>query len=221
MNGSMRTLVTAAAVMVTTPGWAEGIAVGGRVSTLGVGFEVTKRMREDLNLRAGVNQYNYDRSGVEDGIDYRADLELSSGAVMVDWFPFRGGFRATGGVLLNRNELRMAASSSASYTIGSTTYTGAEVGSLTGKVSFDNTVSPYLGVGWGNAVGSKGNLSFGVDLGVVFQGDANVDLVADGLMAGDPTFQAELAEEEAQLRSSLDTLANYPVLSLGVGYRFK
>ena len=60
---------------------------------------------------------------------------------------------------------------SGSYSIGNRTYTGAEVGTITGTVDFASS-APYFGVGWGNA--TSGRLGIALDLGLVFQGTPQV-----------------------------------------------
>ena len=43
------------ALMLVTNAHAEGLALGGKVGTLGLGVDLTVRASESLNLRAGVN----------------------------------------------------------------------------------------------------------------------------------------------------------------------
>jgi hypothetical protein len=60
-----------------------------------------------------------------------------------------------------------------------------------------------------------------LDAGVVFQGSLDVALTSTGgSLSGDPDLQAALAAEEAQLEDDIDEFDLYPVLALGVGYRF-
>jgi len=105
------------------------------------------------------------------------------------------------------------------YDINGVSYSAAQVGNLRGNVDF-NSIAPYLGIGWGNPFGSGGNWSFSCDLGVVFQGSPNVSLAADGQFADDPAFQANLEAERRDLEDELDSYKYYPVVSLGVTYRF-
>ena len=137
----------------------------------------------------------------------------------MDWFPFDNAFHMTGGLLVNQNELELTAKTTANYEIGNTTYTAAEVGTLTGELDF-NDVAPYIGIGWGNPFGKEGNWSFAIDLGVMFQGSADVDLSANGTLAGNAAFAANLAREEDNLEDEIDDYQYYPVIALGVSYRF-
>jgi hypothetical protein len=211
-------LVVAGALM--SPSWAVAdIGVGVKVGTLGAGVELTKDFSSRFNGRVGFNTLKLDRSGTEDDINYDINLELSSVTLLLDWHPFNGGFRVTGGAAVNNNELALVGKSNTSYTIGDNTYTPAEVGTLTGDVTFDN-LTPYLGIGWGNAVGEDDKITFALDIGVLFQGSTEAKLSADGSLASDPTFQADLAKEEQNLNQSLDDFELYPVISAGIAYHF-
>jgi hypothetical protein len=199
---------------------AEGIGVGVKAGTLGLGIEVTKGFTSTLNGRIGFNAYTFDASGTESDIDYDSDWELKSVALLLDWHPFSGGFRTTVGVFLNDNKIDSTAKTESSYDIGGTTYTAAQVGTLAGNVSFNDT-APYVGIGWGNAVGKGQRLTFALDVGVLVQGAPNAELTSTGgTLSSDPNFQANLATEEAELQDSLDDFDLYPVISVGLAFQF-
>lgn len=196
------------------------IALGVKAGTLGAGIEGTAGLLPGLNLRAGANAFSIDFDADTSDIDYELEVDLLSFPVLLDWHPFKdSGFRISAGVLINQNEADAEASAQNSYTIGGTTYTPAELGTLTGKIDY-NELAPYVGIGWGNAVGKDNRWSFSFDFGVVFQGEPNIDLKANGTMASDPTFQANLAEEKRKLEDELDDYKYYPVVSLGITYKF-
>ncbi|VAW84617.1 hypothetical protein MNBD_GAMMA16-552 [hydrothermal vent metagenome] len=198
---------------------AASFAAAAKVSTLGLGVEVTTNLLPDVNARVGFNTFNIDRDATEDGIDYEIELEMQTVTGFIDWHPFTTGFRTTLGLVVNGNELNMKARSATSYDIGGTVYTPAQVGTLTGVVGFDN-IAPYLGIGWGDAVGADKNWSFVFDLGVLFQGEEDINLSADGLLANNAAFQADLEQEKQQLEQDLDDFELFPVLAFGVSYKF-
>lgn len=208
-------VVTVVAVSVK----ADGLAVAGRAGTLGLGAEVTKGFTETVNGRFGLNNYTFDKSAAQDGVNYDIDMELENIGAFVDWHPFRGSFRTTAGIVHNGNGATLKAQSASSYEIGSTTYTGAEVGELKGDLGFDS-MSPYVGVGWGNAVDKKGRWTFGVDVGALFQGGADLQLSTNGQLASDSTFQSNLETERQRAQDDLGALEVYPVVQAGLGYRF-
>ena len=200
---------------------ASPVAAGAKVSTLGVGADLSLQMAPSLNARLGIQGFSYDTDGTESGVDYDIDLKLFSGLITADWFPFQNGFRLSAGLLANGNEIDMKGRprAGATYDINGISYDATNVGSLHGNADF-NSVAPYLGIGWGNPFSSGGNWSFNCDLGVVFQGSPDISLTADGPFASDPVFQANLEAERRDLENELDDYKYYPVISLGVTYRF-
>ena len=62
---------------------------------------------------------------------------------------------------------------------------------------------------------------FTLDVGVLMQGEPNVDFNSTGGdLSNDPTFQANLKQEEANAEDDIKGFTVYPVLALGVSYRF-
>jgi len=194
-------------------------AVTGKVSTLGLGGEVTIPIVPNLNTRLGINAFGYDYRGTEGDIKYDLDLQLRSFSGLLDWHPFAGSFRLSGGLLVNQNELSAQARFTTDQLIGGTIYRPAQIGTLRGSIGFDD-LAPYVGIGWGNAVGEDKRWRFVIDLGVVFQGSPRVSLTADGLLAADPAFQADLARERKELAEGLDAFRFYPVVAFGISYKF-
>jgi hypothetical protein len=194
-------------------------AVAGKLSTLGAGVEITTRITSDVNLRLGANTFSHDYSGEVNDVDYDLDLDLLSGLILLDWHPFHGGFRLSGGGVINRNEIDMTSNPTVTYTIGNKSYTFSDVGTLTGKVDFDK-IAPYAGIGWGNAVGKDKRWGLALDMGVVFQGSPDIDLVANGLLASVPSFQEDLAREKKDIEDKLDRYEYYPVIAFGITYKF-
>jgi hypothetical protein len=180
------------------------------------------QMLPTLNARLGIQGFSYDEDGIEtDNVNYDADLKLFSGLLTADWFPFHGGFRLSAGLLANGNELDLTGRPSAgsTFNINGVPFAAAEVGSLQGNVDF-NSIAPYLGIGWGNPFSSGGNWSFNCDLGVAFQGSPDVTLTANGPAANNSDFLANLEAERRDLENEVDDFQYYPVVSLGITYRF-
>lgn len=193
---------------------ADGFGLGVKAGTLGVGIEGTFSLSESVNLRAGFNSYS--KSGDETASDilYDGKLELRTLALLVDWHPFSGTFRVSAGLMKNDNALRLTATPTANQTIGGTTYTPAQIGTLSGDVTFKST-APYLGIGWGNAT-KNGRFGATFEIGAMFQGSPNVSLRASsGLVA-----QADLDSESQQAQADLNEFKIYPAISLGFSFRF-
>ena len=194
-------------------------AISAKGGTLGLGGELTHRIATDINTRVGFNMLDYSFDDDVAGIDYDFGLHLRSFSALVDWHIFDGPFRITGGVLPMNNEFDLEAFVNQNITIGDNIYTAAEAGTLSGRVDIQG-LAPYIGIGWGNPVGRGRRWGFYSDIGVAFASAPDVVLRSNGTMAGDPTFQIDLAKEERDIEDDLDDLEIYPVLSLGLYIRF-
>jgi hypothetical protein len=190
-----------------------------KAGTLGGGVEGIARLNPRFNAKAAFNYFEYDYDSTKDDIDYDLDIELLTAGILLDWFMFGNSFRMTGGFFSNDNQVDLSARSAASYEIGGVTFTSAQVGNLTGELEFD-PVASYAGIGWGNPFGGNKRWSFNFDIGVLFQGKPEVNLIADGTLAGDPVLQSNLRTEEQNLEDDLEDFEYYPVVSIGVSYKF-
>jgi len=193
--------------------WGVGIKAG----SLGLGLEGRWSGLPWMDLRLGGNAYSYDDSRSMANIYYDAELTLETYYLSANFhFPL-SPFRITAGAYSNGNELNMVSAEPGDFNIGGDFYTSDEVGTLTGSTSFAS-MAPYLGLGFDFELFGKAGLNF--DLGVLWQGDPEVFLAADGLLADDPTFQASLETERQQLEDDMSSFKAYPVVSLSFVYNF-
>ncbi|MBI5664505.1 MAG: hypothetical protein HZC49_05405 [Nitrospirae bacterium] len=203
--------------------YAERFALGLKASTLGVGVEAEGNVNDTVGGRIGFNYLtpqNY--SGELDDIEYEFDIESKNVLAVLDWHPFSGSFRLSAGAVFNDTSFDSTAKFSDSaepVDIGGTEYAPADIGNLKGDIEF-NKVSPYIGLGWDTSIGKSNRFAFLSDIGVVFQGSPNIELSADGPISTNATFQKDLAQEEEDYQDDLNKFKYYPVIALGIGYRF-
>jgi hypothetical protein len=198
-----------------------------RVGTPGVGLDLDMGLSRSFGLRFGFAGFNINHSLNTSDVDYDGRLQLRTFTGLLDWYVFRGAFHLTAGVAGNGTKLDVVGTpSQGSYTINGTSYSSAQLGSLSGELKFGNSVSPYVGFGWGNAAGESGRLHFLFDVGAIYGGSPSVSLTAQCGSAAPPgsalcdQIQSNVATEEQKLRHKADFLRWYPVVSLGVGIRF-
>ncbi len=196
-----------------------GLGLAAKVGTLGVSAEASiPVVPSSLNLRITGNYLDWSHDEVVDDIDFDLEVDFSSLGLLADWHPFKNGFRLSGGVLTGDNTIGLDAVLDDEITIGDTKYSPEALGTLSGDLDFDD-VSPYLGLGFGNAASGEGRWSFAFDAGILFQ-NYDVSLSATGPATRLPGFAADLAAEEQEIEDDLDNYEIYPVLSFGMGYRF-
>ena len=147
---------------------------------------------------------------------------------MVDYHPWqKGGFRLTGGLVFQDNNLEGTgkASNAGTININGRDYNSTDqLTSVKAKVSFANSVAPYIGIGWGNAVKPGKRWGFSANLGVMFAGSPKVALTPTFGPNADEALKTQInndieAERKKQ-ESDLDWLSIYPVFSVGISYQF-
>ncbi len=190
---------------------------GAKAGTLGLGLETRWEAIPWLDLRAGLNRFDYEDDGEQAGVAYDGTLELNSFFATANLkFPL-SPMRLSIGAFQNDNKFVLESRESNSYVVGGTTYTGDEVGQLRSTTSFDSP-SPYIGIGFDFELVDRVGLN--LDLGVLWQGDPNVTLTSDGSLANDPSFQQALEDERRELEREAEDFEAWPVISLGLHFNF-
>lgn len=202
-----------------------GVAV--RAGTPGVGLDLDLGLSPSFGMRVGFAGFNINHSIDTSDVDYDGRLKLRTVTGLLDWYVFSGAFHLTAGVAGNDTKLDVVGQPNQStYTINGNTYSSSQLGSLTGQLKFGNSVSPYVGFGWGNPAGENGHVHFLFDVGAIYGGTPSVTLTAVCGPAAPPgssvcnQAQSDVASEEAKLRHKADILKWYPMVSLGIGVRF-
>lgn len=213
-------LAVVAGCLVAAPGGQadDGLfAVGIKGGTLGVGIEATVATPiENLNLRGQANGLNLDEDVEEDGVNYTGELKLSSVGAIADYHIGGSAFRISGGACINNNKFSLTGEPVAgTIEIGDTVYTAVQAGTVTADVEF-NTLSPYIGIGFGNALSGGRPFKFSIDIGALYQGDPEASVSATGPIV----TTADLEEAERELNTELENLKWYPVVAIGMSYRF-
>ncbi len=199
-------LAVAALLVSPRSAQGQGLAVTAQAGTLGLGGGAVIGLSNRLHLR-----------GTFDFVPYEPDIEFSDIAfavklptsvrLLLDLYP-AGSFRLTGGVLIQK-DVNLTAAPGA-LEIGGTMYTAAEVGTLTGDMSFDTAL--YGGIGFGNPIGRGVGVS--LDLGIGVRSEPAVNLSANGTLANDADFLANLGQKASAIEEDATLLRYYPVISL-------
>jgi hypothetical protein len=205
------------------------VALTGKAGTLGLGAELTVGLSRQIDGRLGLNAFSYSDRRAAGHIDYDATARLRTATALLDWHPGTGAFRLTGGLVWNDNRVdgRSLPSASGTYDIGGVRVPVSVVQRLDGRADFNQFV-PYLGIGWGNPITSARRAGVSLDAGVMFQGEARVHLTPV-IPQGSPILTIPGAREaldilvqreERDLEDEASKYRYYPVVSLGVWYRF-
>lgn len=215
--------IAAALAAVVFAGAAGAQSIAGDLGTSGVGLEVGFGINPYLGVRGTYGAGSYSYSYTESDIRYDAKAKPNIGMAILDVHPFGGVFRLSGGMAYNDTRIEGTADSvNGTFVINGVTYNTAQVGTVEGEIHFEQA-APYLGFGWGNAAKSAPGFFFTSDFGVLFS-------KASGSVTGTcaPTLappicanlQSDLQAEAAEFKREVEKVKYYPILRIGVGYRF-
>jgi hypothetical protein len=211
------------------------LALAVKLGVAGIGFDVATPLSKHLNLRGGASFFSYSPNLNEDGITATGTLTFRSVTANVDYFPFKGSFHLSPGVTLyNGNKIIANASvaGGSSFELNNVDYTSANSNPIQGifDVKLGNQVAPSFTIGWGNMIprgGGHWSVPFEIGFQYVSSPVLTLNLTGSTVQNGvtvntatDPNFQANEKAEQASLQSDINALQIYPILSIGVGYKF-
>lgn len=204
-----------------------GWAIVPEVSTLGLGGSVVKKIIPQLNARIGVNGFGVNFDIEDTDLTYEGDLSLLNVSSIIDFHPIKkSGFRFSAGLVFNNNEVQGTAniSDEGVVELGGEDFDVANLASVDADVEITNSFAPYLGIGWGNAVGQNKGLGFWLNAGIMLGGSPDITVtpnIVEGVPADIRQDIEEAAEEEEQeIEDDLNFINVYPVVSLGLSYQF-
>jgi len=197
-----------------------GWALGMEGSTLGTGARVSFPLHPKLNGRLTGHYAGLSYRDTVDDKDYDVKVSLGTAAILLDWYPGPGKFCVSGGLVVNGNDVEGSAVPRRSSQIGNNLYTPEEIGTLRMEMDFP-AVAGYLGFGFGHKTDPEAHWAILLDFGVMFGPEPDISLTANGSLSGEPGFEADLALERENFEDDYGSVLRfYPVLSLGLGYRF-
>ncbi len=190
----------------------ESIGAGG---TFGLSPAYTLRLSETWNARFGMENFKHPWGLRGDDLGYTLTPSGGLGSAMLDWRPSGGSFRVSGGLM---GGIKGEHNSQGDYSF------------LAPSNPFEEAVDyqssrlpvPYLGVGLDIGDPRVQGWNFNMDLGVLLVDESRLGNSALG--GGLPSYLTPALRSNAggsdEWRYDLDTLQEYPVLSIGARYRW-
>jgi|SRR5450631_1718763 len=201
-----------------------GFAVTGGLSGLGV--DVGGRITDYLGVRGTFSNISISHNGqYGTSAAWNATLKLQQTGLLLDIYPFAGGFHLSAGAVKDGNKISLFAqpNSNGTFTFNGNSYLASYIAAASSSVDWGKTV-PYAGIGFGNLTDSKG-LHFTADAGVLFSGKPtatmNVNCSAAGASAGIcGALQTAVAADQVKLQNDVNKVSVWPVVRLGIGWAF-
>ncbi|MGH9382655.1 MAG: hypothetical protein ACRD2Z_18915 [Thermoanaerobaculia bacterium] len=183
-----------------------------------------------LAARIGVFGGQVSRDFEASGIEYDGELDLGHLAALLDVHPGSSGFRFSVGAVLNQTELTGEAplNQLLDRIDPEDIPPGVDIPDDLGRLEarFDpEEIVPYAGLGFSRRPAASG-WSVTFDLGAYYQSAPDVEaelhttLPIDAIPGLRELVDEALAEHEADLEEEAKDYRVYPVLMLGVSYRF-
>jgi hypothetical protein len=200
---------------------AQAREVYGDIGSEGAGVGFAQPIGSRDNIRVEVHGFKLSRSFSAGNVQYDGHARIAHAGIYGDFFPAPTviPFRLTAGVLLGSDEIDATATSLTGF--GVRLPPGVNRSSLTQSIHATArfpAVRPYIGLGFGHTPVAKKGFSAFFDAGVAygrphFSYDVPTEVTA---FAGPKAVR----EEEQQLEDKLEKLRFYPVIKLGLTYRF-
>jgi hypothetical protein len=196
------------------------VSVWSGASTLGAGLTIGFHDPQSLvGVRGSMNFFRLGFNFEQSQAHSRAQATFQNESLLVDLYPFRGGFHVTGGVVFNQNSANYSSTPQLTGAllgfITHTHYTGV-IGNVHGPISF-NPIAPYLGIGYNVNAGKHWSVT--VDAGAIYQGNGRIAVTTTGLLAM-PEYKAQVMANAEKADRMINKMSYYPVVSFEIGYRF-
>jgi len=216
----------------------------------GAGFDVAVPLARKFNLRGGASFFFLDHTFLSDGTSYDANINLETAMVAVDWFPFGGAFRLSPIVqIYNGNSVsaNLSVPAGQQFSLGDEDSYSSVSDPIHGTAAFTlgdqggSKVAPGFTLGFGNMIPRSKSKHWSVpfEAGFVYIQTPQVVLNFQGIscqnqadaataipgpsctnIATDPTSQANVQEEQVDINNDLSGLKWFPILTIGLSYKF-
>lgn len=213
---------TAAAQTRTTslPHEPTRFAAGAGIGTTGLYVEGQFRVTSRVSLRGTWELMEFERDQDVDDVTYSGRLDSGVFGGFVQVHPLESSFFISGGGLFGDRAVALSAQPTGSVTVGNQTFTSTQIGRLEGEASLgDQAVS--LATGWDSTFNQVQGLGWRVAAGVAIGQAPDVTLTSvGGSLSGDPTLEGQLRREEERIEDRASELRFYPVVQVGLTWRF-
>jgi hypothetical protein len=199
-----------------------GIAVGGHISTNGVGAQAAISLGNTLAIRAIYEDINYmlpEPLPLElSGIALNIFPTIKTGGIggMIDLYIQRD-FYLTGGIIQTNLDHSAKLMSAESMKIGDITWEPEDIGELNLSLKPLEKMAPYLGFGYGRNIARRPGMALSFEIGAYYMKGYDLKLSGTGMFAGN--------SENESFTKIVDTINGfewsgiYPVVKIGLSFR--
>lgn len=186
--------------------------------TTGGGAQLEYVLNGYLALRVSGDWLGVSHSFNTSDADFTGHANWATVGAFLDLHPFDNGWFVSGGAFQGARNASVEGHTTKDVTVDGVTLTPDDIGTVMGEAKLDTT-SPFVGLGWDQAQHERSGFTFRFLAGAAF-GGAKLTLWDLGPFADTQPVKTWIAQEQADAQSKADPWKAYPVIQLGVGYRF-
>jgi hypothetical protein len=204
-------------------------SAGVSLGTIGAELEYSRIIQPEYNLalRVSIGGMSWDGDYDDTDTHYDTNVDLFNVGATLEYHPVSNGFYIAAGAYYHNDDFTMDATPSGGYyEFNGNEYPANEVGSVAGEVYGLNKFAPYIGIGYDASLFGSGNWFFTFKAGAWYQDSPKVNLTAhdcalDSFRAGTcDDLRYDLDQEEQDINDDIKDYKWWPVLHIGVSYRF-
>jgi len=192
--------------------------IGLKGSTDGLGVEVVKGFGTRLNIRLGYSYlkvpFTYPVTMELFSVDAQASLRFGGANLFLDFYPVKNVIHLTAGVMQNSMKHQVSIIPTSEYPYGDIMIPADELGSVEAILTPGLPFSPYLALGFGNTLSRQHRVSFNFEMGALYYGAPQLDLVGTKMLA-------PLASEtnEQVIMQAIAQYKWYPMVTMQLTFR--
>jgi hypothetical protein len=212
---------------------AKSIEIGYGFRSQGPTFEIGYKFGDNLNVRLGSSEFTNWDSLVTNNLEIPSlndiifnqsgSIELKQLSALIDYYPWQGDFRFTGGITDNRIIFEAINYGDDEFIFNNRIFSDHAVDSTELVIQLTDGVSPYIGIGWSTGFDRHSGFSFSGDLGFYYAVDYAVNFSAqcsDNATRFECTKVKTSARKEMhKLKQELELLL-LPMVGMGFSYKF-
>jgi hypothetical protein len=212
---------------------AKSIEIGYGFRSQGPTFEIGYKFGDSLNVRLGSSEFTNWDSLVTNNLEIPSlndiifnqsgSIELKQLSALIDYYPWQGDFRFTGGITDNRIIFEAINYGDDEFIFNNRIFSDHAVDSTELVIQLTDGVSPYIGIGWSTGFDRHSGFSFSGDLGFYYAVDYAVNFSAqcsDNATRFECTKVKTSARKEMhKLKQELELLL-LPMVGMGFSYKF-
>ncbi len=188
------------------------ISFGVHASTLGYGITLERPLLFDLSARVTTGLLSTSNGQNVNGYPWESTFHENNVLVALDWRPYAGRWRLSGGLLLGGDYVQKTAQVvGPNYQLNGNLYPVNLAGVVSAHISY---AQPALYVGVGGGTGILKGLTIAFDAGIVVR-NGQLSTSATGPLQGNPQFENDLNATASQFHTRIIQ----PVIGIGLVYR--